>query len=72
MVETPMKIPFGIKRKWHNKMVSLCLGGERPAKMIANCIDKRPPAALAKRRGDKNQPLPAIGAKASIETKPPT
>jgi len=40
--------------------------------MIANGIGKRLATALAKRRGDKNQPLPAIGAKAMIKTKPPT
>jgi hypothetical protein len=40
--------------------------------MIANGIGKRPATALAKRRGDKNQPLPAIGAKAMIKTKLPT
>ena len=40
--------------------------------MIANGIGKRPPTALAKKWGDKNQPLPAIGAKAMIKTKPPT
>jgi hypothetical protein len=40
--------------------------------MIANGIGKRPPTALAKRWGDKNQPLQAIGTKAVIKTKPPT
>ena len=50
---------------WH-------FGETRPAKMIANGIGKWPPTALAKRRGDKNQPLPAIGTKAMIKTKPPT
>jgi hypothetical protein len=40
--------------------------------MIANGIGKWPPTALAKRWGDKYQPLLAIGAKAMIKTKAPT
>jgi hypothetical protein len=40
--------------------------------MIANGMGNRLSAALAKRRSDKNQFLPEIGAKAMSKTKPLT